>query len=224
MENAAGVNEPPQWFRQWLQEGKEKPKEPDVVDEINNLEISESVKAKIKTEMLFQAEQDKQKEREQSVNTLQEEKPETRKESGVFACQPEATSFITGEINVENTGNKFVVCPKILIDTGALVPSGIAVSEDFFVDHLGGEQSRLRPSQLLSANGATTTGSMKTVGEASVQIRFTDINVTFNGTAVVLKNLSLPIILGVNFLKTHSLSTFLTPNEARLVHRVVNRF
>ena len=70
------------------------------------------------------------------LNTLQEEKPETRKESGVFACQPEATSFITGEINVENTGNKFVVCPKILIDTGALVPSGIAVSEDFFVDHL----------------------------------------------------------------------------------------
>jgi len=208
MENAA--EEPPQWFRQWRQEGKEKPKEPDV-----------SVKTKIKTEMLFQTEQDKQ---EQMLNTLQEEKPEAGKESGVYACQTEATSFITGEINVENTGNKFVVCPKILIDTGALVPSGIAVSEDFFVDHLGGEQSRLRPSQLLSANGATTTGSMKTVGEASVQIRFTDINVTFNGTAVVLKNLSLPIILGVNFLKTHSLSTFLTPNEARLVHRVVNRF
>ena len=139
MVNAAGTDEQPAWFRQWLQEGKEKPKEPDVVNEINNLEISES----------------------------------------------EATSFITGEINVENTGNKFVVCPKILIDTGALVPSGIAVSEDFFVDHLGGEQSRLRPFQLLSANGATTTGSMKTVGEASVQIRFTNINVTFNGTAVV---------------------------------------
>ena len=107
MENAA--EEPPQWFRQWLQEGKEKPKEPDVVDEINNLEISESVKAKIKTEMLFQTEQDKQ---EQMLNTLQEEKPEAGKESGVFTCQPEATSFITGEINVENSGNKFVVCPK----------------------------------------------------------------------------------------------------------------
>ena len=143
--------------------------------------------------MLFQTEQDKQ---EQMLNTLQEEKPEAGKESGVYACQTEATSFITGKINVENTGNKFVVCPKILIDTGALVPSGIAVSEDFFVDHLGGEHSRLRPSQLLSANGATTTGSMTNLGEARVRIRFTHINMIFNGTAVVLKNLSLPIILG----------------------------
>jgi len=152
------------------------------------------------------------------LNNIQEEKPEAGKESGVYLCQPEATSFITGEINVENTGDKFVVCPKILIDTGALVPSGIAVSKDFFVNHLGGELSRLRPSQLLSANGATTTGSMTTLGEVTIEIRFTNINITFNGTAVVLKNLSLPIILGVNFLKTHSLSTFLTPNAARLVH------
>jgi len=64
MENAAGTDEQPAWFRQWLQEGKEKPKEPDVVNEINNLEISESVKSKIKTEMLFQAQQEEQKQKE----------------------------------------------------------------------------------------------------------------------------------------------------------------
>jgi len=40
----------------------------------------------------------------------------------------------------------------------------------------------------------------------------------FKGQAVVLENLSLPIILGVNFLKHNSLSPFLTPQLAQLVH------
>ena len=155
MENPVSDEQPQVWFRRWLAEGKKTPKEPQTVNienNIDNLNIAESIKVKCKEE---------------------EEKPKTGKEASILTCSMEATSFIDGEINIENTGDNFVVCPKILIDTGALVPSGIAVSDDFFVEHLGGEHSKLRPSQLLSANGATTTGSMKTVGEASVQIRFT---------------------------------------------------
>ena len=51
----------------------------------------------------------------------------------------------------------------------------------------------------LSANGATTTGSMTNLGEVKIRIKFSNINFMFNGTAVVYKNLSLPIILGVKF-------------------------
>ena len=70
MANATSNEEPPAWFRQWLAEGKEKPKEPDVVkleSEIDNLEISESVKIKIKSEMFLQAQQEEQKQKEKDV-------------------------------------------------------------------------------------------------------------------------------------------------------------
>ena len=70
MANATSNEEPPAWFLWWLAEGKEKPKEPDVVkleSEIDNLEISESVKIKIKSEMLMQAQQEEQKQKEKDV-------------------------------------------------------------------------------------------------------------------------------------------------------------
>jgi len=102
--------------------------------------------------------------------------------------------------------------------TGALVPSGIAISDVFFKDHLGGDISRLTPSYLKSANGATDNATMTTLGEVSMQLKFSRINMIFKGQAVVLENLSLPIILGVNFLKHNSLSPFLTPQLAQLVH------
>jgi len=69
--------------------------------------------------------------------------------SSVFTCSPgnAATSFLDGTVNIGQTGNSsFVYCPRILIDTGALVPSGIAISDVFFKDHLGGDISRLTPS------------------------------------------------------------------------------
>ena len=55
----------------------------------------------------------------------------------MFTCSEQATLFVEGALSIENTGNKFIFCSKILVDTGALVPSGIAVSENFFVEHLG---------------------------------------------------------------------------------------
>ena len=139
----------------------------------------------------------------------------------MFTCSPgdAATSFLDGTVNIGQTGNNsFVYCPRILIDTGALVPSGIAISDVFFKNHLGGDISRLTPSYLKSANGATDNATMTTLGEVSIQLRFSRINMIFKGQAVVLENLSLPIILGVNFLKHNSLSPFLTPQLAQLVH------
>ena len=73
-------------------------------------------------------------------------------------------------------------------------------------------------SCLMSANGATPDAVMTTIGETDVRLRFSRINIIFSDRAVVLKNLSLPIILGMNFLKNNSLSPYLTPYEAKLVH------
>ena len=67
----------------------------------------------------------------------------------VFSCAPaysSATSFLDGTLNISHTGtNRFVNCPKILVDTGALVPSEIAISDKFFCQHLGGELDKLSP-------------------------------------------------------------------------------
>ena len=62
-------------------------------------------------------------------------------EESIFTCSPgsAATSFLDGVVNIGQTGsNSFVYCPRILIDTGVLLPSGIAISDDFFTNHLGG--------------------------------------------------------------------------------------
>ncbi|MBZ5782041.1 hypothetical protein K8366_24015, partial [Klebsiella aerogenes] len=59
---------------------------------------------------------------------------------------------------------------------------------------------------------------MMALGEVRVELKFSRMNIIFKGTAVVWENLSLPIILGVNFLKHNSLSPFFTPNKAQLVH------
>jgi len=61
--------------------------------------------------------------------------------SSLFKCSPgdAATSFLDGTVNIIQTGgNSFVYCPRILIDTGALVPSGIAISDVFFLQIISG--------------------------------------------------------------------------------------
>ena len=69
---------------------------------------------------------------------------------GVFSCAPahsSATSFLAGTLNISYTGtNRFVNCPKILVDTGSLVPSGIAISDKFVLPtSRGGELDKLSP-------------------------------------------------------------------------------
>ena len=111
----------------------------------------------------------------------------------------EATSFLEGAVSMDtdHSGNHFENT-KILIDTGALIPTGVAISEDFFTNHLQGKLSDLVPSDLNSANGASSNSTMKTVGQLEVRIRFNQMSTIFLGSAVVLKNLSLPVIIGVN--------------------------
>ena len=53
--------------------------------------------------------------------------------------------------NFENT--------KILIDTGALIPSGVAINEYFFMNNLRGNIEDLIPSELNSANGASSNST-----------------------------------------------------------------
>ena len=115
------------------------------------------------------------------------------------APQRSDINLIEGAISIDNTGTNFVET-KLLIDTGVLIPSGIAVSD------------------LNSANRASVDSSMETVGQLSVRIRFTNLSTIFTGSAVVLKNLSLPVIVGINFLKSISLSPNLDPHSAHIVH------
>ena len=126
---------------------------------------------------------------------------EAGEEVGVFTCYNTGTSFVDGGISLKNGGKTFFVNSKLLVDTGALMPSGIAISEDFYFQGMGGDVSRLGPSNLPNASGALANSTMKTVGQVDVVIKMPNINFFFEGSAVVLENLSLPVILGVNFLK-----------------------
>ena len=136
----------------------------------------------------------------------------------MYACFGLATLFVDGAVYIGHAGtNSFINFPKILIDTGALVLSGIAISEQFFCQYLGWNLDEVSPSSLLSANGATTNLTMQSVGKVKNRINFTNMNLIFSGSAVILKTLSLSLILGVNFLKYNSLSP-LVPNTAKLVH------
>ena len=112
-----------------------------------------------------------------------------------------ATSFVDGGISLKNEGKPFFVNSKLLVDTGALMPSGIAISEDFFFQGMGGDSRRLGPSNFPNASGALANSTMKAVGQVDVVISMPHINFLFEGSTVVLENLSLPVILGVNFLK-----------------------
>ena len=69
----------------------------------------------------------------------------------------EATSFLEGAVSMDmdSTGNHFEDT-KILIDTGTLIPTGVAISEYFFINNLQGKVGDLGPSNLNSANGASS--------------------------------------------------------------------
>ena len=77
---------------------------------------------------------------------------------------------------------------------------------------------KVLPSDLNSANGASSNLTMETVGQLGVGIRFNNLSTLFTGSAVVLRNLSLPVIIGINFLKSNSLSLILDHHSAQIVH------
>ena len=94
----------------------------------------------------------------------------------------EATSFLEGALstNMDCTGKDFVKT-KLLIDTCALIPSGVAISKQFFIDSLAGDVEQLLPSDLNSANGASSNLTMETVGLLDVKIRFKDMSTISGG-------------------------------------------
>ena len=82
-------------------------------------------------------------------------------DNGVYTCFSTTTSFMDGAVSVGHAGtNSFIDCPRILIDTGALVPFGIAISEQFFCQHLRGNLNKVSP--------LNTT--MQSVGEVKIRI------------------------------------------------------
>ena len=134
-------------------------------------------------------------------------------EVGVYTCFSAGTSFVDGAyLSVMEVNS------KLLVDTGALLPSGIAISEEFFFQGMGGNVRSIKPSNLPNASGALANSTMRTVGQVDVRIKMSNINFFFEGQALILENLSLPVILGVNFLKSNSLSPILEPDTAQLVH------
>jgi len=57
---------------------------------------------------------------------------ETEPTTGVFSVyNSEGTSFLDGAVNIGQIGNNSFINCKPLIDPGALVPLGIAISEEF---------------------------------------------------------------------------------------------
>ena len=78
------------------------------------------------------------------------------------------------------------------------------------------------PLDLNSANGPSSNSTMETIGQLEVRIRTNNLSTIFSGFAVDLKNLSLPVIIGINFLKTNSLSPILDPFSAQVVHSPSN--
>ena len=122
-------------------------------------------------------------------------------EVGVYTCFSSGTSFVDGAVSISNGGKDSFVNSKLLVDIRALLPSGITISEEFFFKRMGGNSRSLKLSNLPNARGALANSTMKTVGQADVRIKFANINFFFEGSELVLENLSLPVILGVNFLK-----------------------
>ena len=62
-------------------------------------------------------------------------------EVGAFTCYNNGTSFVDGAVSLKNGGKNFFVNSKLLVDTGALMPSGIAISEEFYFQGMGGGTS-----------------------------------------------------------------------------------
>ena len=68
------------------------------------------------------------------------QKTPSRKRGGPSILQvfnSHGTSHLDGAVTIGQTGNNSFINCKLLIDTGALVPMSIAISEEFFVVRWG---------------------------------------------------------------------------------------
>ena len=83
------------------------------------------------------------------------------------------------------------------MDTGNLLSIGLFVSESFFLS-LEGKLGDLSPPSFQTANGVSENSAMHTVGDTVVYIKCSNFNnVILSGPAVVLRNLSQQVIVGM---------------------------
>ena len=72
----------------------------------------------------------------------------------MFTCFTAGTSFVDGAVSINTGGKNSFVNSKLLVDTGALLPSGIAILEAFYFNNMGGNASMIKLSSLPNASGA----------------------------------------------------------------------
>ena len=83
----------------------------------------------------------------------------------------------------------------------------------------GGQLEDLSPPSFQTANGASENSAMHVVGDTHVYIKCSNFNnVILSGPAVVLRDLSQQVIVGMNFLRDNYLNLDLTPDYAHLIH------
>ena len=129
------------------------------------------------------------------------------------------SAFATATVSTSASGsNNFSPQIKILVDTGNLLSIGMCVSESFFLS-LGGQLEDLSPPSFQTANTASENLAMHVVGDTHVFIKCSNFNnVILSGPAVVLRDLSQQVIVGMNFLRDNYLNLDLTPDYAHLIH------
>ena len=135
------------------------------------------------------------------------------------------SAFATAAVSTSASGiNNFSPQIKVLVDTGNLLSIGLCVSESFFLS-LGGKLGDLSPLSFQRANGASENSEMHTVGDTVVNIKCSNFNnVILSGPAVVLRNLSQQVIVGMNFLRDNYLNLDLTPDHAHLIHTPTRQY
>ena len=112
------------------------------------------------------------------------------------------SAFVTAAVSMSASGiHNFSPQIKVLVDSGNLLSIGLCVSESFFLS-LGGKLGDLSPPSFQTADGASENSAMHTVGDTVVNIKCSNFNnVILPGPAVVLRNLSQQVIVGMNFLR-----------------------
>ena len=133
--------------------------------------------------------------------------------------------FATAAVSTAASGsNNFSPQIKVLVDTGNLLSIGLCVSESFFLS-LGAKLGDLRPPSFQTAKGASENSAMHVVGDTQVFIKCSNFNnVILSGPAVVLRNLSQQVIVGMNFLRDNYLNLDLTPDHAHLIHTPTRQY
>ena len=110
----------------------------------------------------------------------------------MYACFSAGTSFVDGAVSINDGGKDSFVNSKLLVHTGALLPSGIAISEEFFFQKMGGNSRSIKPSSLPNASGALANSTMRTVGQVDVKIKMSNI-VIFKGVVLFVQQATLSL-------------------------------